>query len=232
MLIHLKWVWLCELILDSDGDHFLFSPIFERTPLSRDLYCYSLAKISEILAGADILSDANICDIFCMAGRYNKLVQCRRESTHKSSAASSKSKLGDYARRDQHRLGEVGKHQWGQGEISCCGLCRAKTVRRCFHACANILLRQIFCRRQHFVDANFLSAPTFCRREYFVNANILSMIIFCRRQHSVAANILSTPIFCLCLDFKDDYLLNILLWLCLCISWLLLLCLNLLGFDR
>ncbi len=35
-----------------------------------DIDCYSLAKISEISAGADIV-DANICDIFCMAGQYN-----------------------------------------------------------------------------------------------------------------------------------------------------------------
>jgi hypothetical protein len=42
--------------LDSDGDHFLFSPIFCRTPMSRDIDCYSLAKISEILAAANILS--------------------------------------------------------------------------------------------------------------------------------------------------------------------------------
>ncbi len=52
----LNWrSWVCELILDSDGDHFLFSPIFDRTPVSRDIDCYSLAKISEILASADIL---------------------------------------------------------------------------------------------------------------------------------------------------------------------------------
>jgi hypothetical protein len=44
-----------RLILDGDGDHFLFSPIFCRTPVSRDIDCYSLVKISEILAGANIL---------------------------------------------------------------------------------------------------------------------------------------------------------------------------------
>ncbi len=45
-----------KLILDSDGDHFLFSPISCRMPVSRYLDCYSLAKISEILGGAVILS--------------------------------------------------------------------------------------------------------------------------------------------------------------------------------
>jgi hypothetical protein len=45
-----------KLILDSDGDHFLFSPIFCRRPVSRYIDCYSLSKIREILAGANILS--------------------------------------------------------------------------------------------------------------------------------------------------------------------------------
>ena len=44
-----------KLTLDSDGDHVFFSPIFCRTPVSRYIDCYSLAKISEILVGADIL---------------------------------------------------------------------------------------------------------------------------------------------------------------------------------
>jgi hypothetical protein len=44
-----------KLALDSDGDHVLFSPIFCRTPMSRYIDCYSLAKISEILVGAHIL---------------------------------------------------------------------------------------------------------------------------------------------------------------------------------
>jgi hypothetical protein len=28
--------------------------------------------------------------------------------------------------RNQHHLGDAGEHQWGLGEVSCCGLCRAK----------------------------------------------------------------------------------------------------------
>jgi hypothetical protein len=47
---------VCKLILDSDGDNFLFSPLFDRSPVSRYIYCYSLAKISEFQADADILS--------------------------------------------------------------------------------------------------------------------------------------------------------------------------------
>jgi hypothetical protein len=33
-----------KLILDSDGDYFLFSPIFCRRPVSRYIDCYSLLK--------------------------------------------------------------------------------------------------------------------------------------------------------------------------------------------
>jgi hypothetical protein len=90
--------------MDSDGDHFLFSSIFCRTPVSRDSDCYGLAKISEILA------DANICDVFCMAGWYNKPVQCGIESSHKSRAGSGNITLGDCMWRDQHCLGDEGEH--------------------------------------------------------------------------------------------------------------------------
>ncbi len=65
-------------------------------------------------------------------------LQCGREYTHKSRAASGNSTLGDCTWRVQHLLGEVGEHQPGLGEVSRCGLCRAKTVRRCLCACANI----------------------------------------------------------------------------------------------
>ncbi len=179
MFSHLKWVWLCELILDSDGDHFLFSPIFDRTPVSRDLDCYSLAKISEILAGADILSTP----IFVMfsawrAGTISLYSAGESPPIKAVRPVATAHALGDYTWRDQHFLGEVGKHQGGLGEISCCGLCRAKSVRRCFRACANILFTWIFCRRQHFVDENILSTPTFCCRQYFEHANILSVFRF------------------------------------------------------
>jgi hypothetical protein len=42
--------------IGQDGDRFILLPIFERTPVSRDIDRYSLAKISEILAGVDIVS--------------------------------------------------------------------------------------------------------------------------------------------------------------------------------
>jgi hypothetical protein len=62
----------------------------------RDTDCYSLAKISEILAGANIL--------------HGGPVQCRRESAHKSRAASGNGTLGDYMWRDRHLLEDVGEH--------------------------------------------------------------------------------------------------------------------------
>jgi hypothetical protein len=130
----------------------------------------------------------------------NKPEQCRRESAHKTRAASCNSTLGDCMWRVQHLQGEVGEHQRGLGEVSFCGLCQVKTARRCFHASANILSTARFCRCQYFVDANILSTPIFCRRQYFVGANILL-----------------TPIFCLCLDFKGDYFLNILLMIVFCV---------------
>ncbi len=80
----------------------------------------------------------------------------------------------------------------------------AKTVRRCFCSCANNLSMPIFWR---CLD---LSTLMFCRRQYFVDGNILSTAIFCcRGQCFVGANVNCV----------------------LCTSWLLLICLNLLGFD-
>jgi hypothetical protein len=64
-----------------------------------------------------------------MAGRYNKPVQCGRESAHKSRAARGKATLGVCMRRTQHLLGDIGDLQQGLGEVSCCGLCRAKQFR-------------------------------------------------------------------------------------------------------
>ncbi len=87
-----------NLILDSDGDHFLFSPIFCRTPVSRYVYCYSLAKKQWNLGGHRYFVDAKICDVFFMAGRYNKLVRYGRESAHKSRAARGNATLGDCMR--------------------------------------------------------------------------------------------------------------------------------------
>jgi hypothetical protein len=50
-------------------------PLFDRTPVSRDIDCYSLSKISEFSADAKVSVDAKVLTIFSMAGRYNKPVQ-------------------------------------------------------------------------------------------------------------------------------------------------------------
>jgi hypothetical protein len=96
--------------LDSDGDHFLFSPIFDRIPVSRDIDCYSLAKLVKSWR-VRYFVDANICDVLCMASQYNKPVPCGRESAHKSKAVSGNSTLGGCMWRDQYLQGEVGEHQ-------------------------------------------------------------------------------------------------------------------------
>ncbi len=264
-------LWVQKLILVSDGDCFLLLPFFYRTPVSRDIDCENQWN----LGGHQYFDNANIYASACWAGTI-KPVLCGRESADISRAASGNSKLGDCSWRVQHLQGEVGEHQRGLREVSCCGLCRAKTVRRCFRACTNIwstprfcrcqyfvdanilstpifcrhqyfvdasiLWTPLFCRRHYFVDATILSTPLFCQRQYFVNANILSTPIFCQRQCFVDTNILTAPIFCRCQYFVTDNILSVFRfqgWLfvehiiydcVLCISWLLLICLNLLRF--
>jgi hypothetical protein len=149
--------------------------------VSRDIDCYSLAKISKILADANILSTPIFVTFSAWLAGTNESVQCGKESAYKSRAASANSTLGDCTCKVQHLQQEVGEHQQGLGEVSCCGLCRAKTVRRCFDACANILYTPRFCRRQ------YLATPILCRHQYFVDAHILSPPLFCRRQYFVCA---------------------------------------------
>jgi hypothetical protein len=59
-----------------------------------------LAKISEILAGADILSTPIFVTFSAWRAGINELIQCGRESAHKSGAASGNTTLGDYMRED------------------------------------------------------------------------------------------------------------------------------------
>ncbi len=75
----------------------MFFPFFDRTSVSRDRDCCSVAKISEFQAGANILVGAKVLDIFSMAGRYNKPVQYGRESAHKG-------EVGDHERSQQQRI--------------------------------------------------------------------------------------------------------------------------------
>jgi hypothetical protein len=68
-----------KLILDSYSEHPLLLPFFDRTPWSRDIDCKRLAKICEILAGANFFVDANILGLFGMAGWYNQAGTVREE---------------------------------------------------------------------------------------------------------------------------------------------------------
>ncbi len=66
-----------------------------------------------------------MCDVFRMAGQYNKPVQYGRESAHKSKASGGNTTLDDCMQREQHHQGDVRDLQRGLGEVSSCGLCRA-----------------------------------------------------------------------------------------------------------
>ncbi len=215
-------LWVCELILDSDGDHFLFSPIFDRTPGSRYKDCYSLAKISEILAGANILS-MPIFVTFSAWGASARSRYSAGESARKSRAASGNSTLVEHVE---------GSTPSGRSRRTSAKSGRSQLLRTLLgHNSKEILLHL----RQNFVDASILLTPTYCRQEYFVNTNILSSRAFCWRQHFVDASILLmsifsvdmiillAPIFC-----RRQYFVTANIFVCvLCFSWLLLMCLNL-----
>ncbi len=70
-------------------------PIFDGTPVSRDIDCYSLVKISEILAAVNILSTPIFVTFSAWRAGTNKPVLCGRESVHESRAASGNITLGD-----------------------------------------------------------------------------------------------------------------------------------------
>jgi hypothetical protein len=78
--------------------------------------------------------------------------------------------------REQHHQGDIGDLQQGLGEVSSCGLCRAKGDPSAF--VPTFCLRQYFVDTNNSVDANILSATMFCWRQCFVGANILSPPIF------------------------------------------------------
>ncbi len=165
-----------------------------------------------------------MCDVFSMAGRYNKLVQYERESAHKSGVAGGNATLDNCRQREQHHQGDVGDLQRGLGEVNSCGLCPVNSKGILLSLCQH-LSAPASCRRQDFVDARILSRPIFYQRQDFVNANnfveayILSAPIFCRRQCFVGVNILSPPIFLILFRLR----LNIIV--------IINFCLNPLGFD-
>ncbi len=189
-------LWVYELILDSDGDHFLFSPLFDRTPMSRYIDCCSLAKNQGILGGRQHVVGAKICDVSSKAGWYNKPVQYGRESTHKRKAAGGNATLDDCMQREQQPSGRRRISSAGPGRSQQLCTLPSQTVKGSFCNCANILMTPTFCWREYFVDTNILSTRVFCRRQHFVDANILlPPIMPVDPKISVAANILSLPIF-------------------------------------
>ena len=114
----------------------------------------------------------------CSGGFFRRLlfptirsVQCRREAQAQCGGQGQQHTLWLQVESSTSSGRSTGEHKQGLGEVSCCGLCRAKTVRICFHTYANILSTPIFCQRQYFVDANILLMPMFCWRQYFVDAN-------------------------------------------------------------
>jgi hypothetical protein len=110
--------------------------------------------------------------------QHGRPVQYGRESTHKSRVARSNTTLGHCMQRDQHHQGDVGDLQRGLGEVSSCGLCRAKQLGDPSAFCASFLSMPTFCQRKHFVNASILSTPTFCLCQYFVYANIFQRLYF------------------------------------------------------
>jgi hypothetical protein len=92
------------------------------------LHCYSLARISEILVGADIL----LMPIFVTVSAW------RAGTTRRYSAGESPPLKAGRPEAMPHLASacgglntfwETGNLQRGLGEVSCCGLCRAKQFR-------------------------------------------------------------------------------------------------------
>ncbi len=158
-------------------------------PVSRDIDCYSLAKISEILAGAKILPTP----IFVTFSAQ------RAGTTSRYSAGESPPiKAGRHTWRlhveGSSPSGRCRRSSARSGRSQLLWTLPSQTVRRCSCACANILSMLDFCRCEISVGVRILLTLTFCRREYFVDPNILSTSIFSVDTNiSVYANILSPP---------------------------------------
>jgi hypothetical protein len=128
--------WVYKLILDSDGDHFLFSPIFNMILVSRDIDCYSLAKISEILARANTVDSAEPNSKEMLWHMPQHFVDVRFLSTR------------DFCRRKNFVDASI---------LSTPTFCR----RQYFPSTPTFLSEPIFCRRQYFFAVNILLTPIF-----------------------------------------------------------------------
>jgi len=159
------------------SDYFLFLPIFDRTPVSRDSDCYSLAKICEILAGADILSAPYLWRFLhggpVHAGTVRERVHPERQGGQRQQHTwwlhVERSTSSGRSRRTLARPGrsQLLRTLLGQNSKEMLPRMRQLSVGTW------ILSKAIFCWWQYFVDANILSTPIFCRCQYFVAANIL-----------------------------------------------------------
>jgi hypothetical protein len=110
-------------ILDSDGDHFLFSPLFNRTPVSRYIDCCSLAKISKFWADADIFSAPKFVTFSAWQAGTISWYSAGESLSIKARQPESNATLGDYMQRDQHHQGDIRDLQRGLREVSSCGFC-------------------------------------------------------------------------------------------------------------
>ncbi len=156
-----------KLISESNGGCFLLLTFFDRTPVSREIDCWSLAKISEILAGTDILPMPMpiFSDIPAWRASTNRQGQCWRKSFDNSWPAICSQSLGDcirwrvpFKRRVPARSGRSQLLQTLPGRNS------KKMLTRLVHN---------LCMHLYFVNANILLTPNFCRRQYFVDDYIL-----------------------------------------------------------
>jgi hypothetical protein len=109
--------------------------------------------------------------------------------------------------------GGEGEGREGRDQICPCTKCS-------LHACSFTLCLS-------FSYLRSAVAASFDIKKFHRNATVAANI--CRRQYFVSVNILLPPIFLSMFRVKDDYF-AINDWV-LCISWLLLICLNLSGFD-
>ncbi len=184
----------------------MFSPLFDRTPVSRYIDCYSLAKISEFQADADILSAPKFVTLSAWqagtisrysAGESSPIKAGRSEAMHTWRLHAKVSTPSGILRRYSVRS-ERSRQLW---------TLPSQTVRGSFCVCANILSTPTFCRREYFVNDNILLMRVFCQQQHFVDPNILSTsIIFVNATISVGANILSPPMFCRCQYFVAVYI--------------------------
>jgi hypothetical protein len=124
---------------------------------------------------------AKICDIFSMAGRYNKPVQCGREFAIKAGRPEATPHLATACKgiKTIWKMKEIFSEVWEKSAAVDSAEPNSKGIL--------LQLRQQFVDTrflltQDFVGARFLSAQDFGRRKIFVDVRILSSLEFCQCQ--------------------------------------------------